>query len=93
MYMAKVKFDNVVDAQKFVGICNDMDFKVELMSGAYIIDAKSIMGIFSLDFSSRWSCGPTARRTAALPKRSPLTWWIKPGRHALLQAGKDKQKA
>ena len=51
MYMAKVKFDNVVDAQKFVGICNDVDFKVELMSGAYIIDAKSIMGIFSLDLS------------------------------------------
>ena len=27
MYMAKVKFDNVVDAQKFVGICNDMGFQ------------------------------------------------------------------
>ena len=51
MYTAKVKFDNVVDAQKFVGICNDMNFKVELLSGAYVIDAKSIMGIFSLDFS------------------------------------------
>ena len=51
MYTAKVKFDNVVDAQKFVGICNDMNFKVELLSGAYVIDAKSIMGIFSLDLS------------------------------------------
>ena len=51
MYTAKVKFGNVVDAQKFVGICNDMNFKVELLSGAYVIDAKSIMGIFSLDFS------------------------------------------
>ena len=51
MYTAKVKFDNVVDAQKFVGICNDMNFKVELLSGAYVINAKSIMGIFSLDFS------------------------------------------
>ena len=51
MYTAKVKFDNVVDAQKFVGICNDMNFKVELLSGAYVIDAKSIMGLFSLDLS------------------------------------------
>ena len=51
MYTAKVKFETVVDAQKFVGICNDMKFKVELHSGPYVIDAKSIMGIFSLDFS------------------------------------------
>lgn len=70
MYMAKVKFDNVVDAQKFVGICNDMDFKVELMSGAYIIDAKSIMGIFSLDFSKpvelRANCPENCRFTQTI---------------------------
>ena len=28
-----------------------MDFKVELVSDPYIIDAKSIMGLFSLDLS------------------------------------------
>lgn len=70
MYTAKVKFDNVVDAQKFVGICNDMDFKVELMSGAYIIDAKSIMGIFSLDFSQpvelRANCPENCRFTQTI---------------------------
>ncbi|MCI8554932.1 MAG: HPr family phosphocarrier protein [Clostridiales bacterium] len=52
MYRTKVRFENVVDAQKFVGICNDINFKVELYSGPYVIDAKSIMGIFSLDFST-----------------------------------------
>ncbi len=51
MYQAKVRFETVVEAKEFVGICNDMNFKVELLSGPYIIDAKSIMGLFSLDLS------------------------------------------
>lgn len=51
MYTAKVKFDSVVEAKAFVGICNDVDFKVELVSDPYVIDAKSIMGLFSLDLS------------------------------------------
>ena len=51
MYKTSVHFETVVDAKAFVSICNDMDFKVELVSGPYIIDAKSIMGLFSLDLS------------------------------------------
>ena len=51
MVKTKVRFDTVVQAKEFVGICNEMDFKVELVSDPYIIDAKSIMGLFSLDFS------------------------------------------
>ena len=34
---------------KFVNFVSGYDFKVELVSGKYIVDAKSIMGIFSLD--------------------------------------------
>lgn len=51
MYTAKVLLEDVVGAKEFVSLCNEMDFKVELISGPYIIDAKSIMGIFSLDLS------------------------------------------
>lgn len=40
--------DNVKD---FVNIVNKYDFDVDLVSGRYVIDAKSIMGIFSLDLS------------------------------------------
>ena len=45
MYKATVHFETVVEAS------NEVDFKVELVSGPYIIDAKSIMGLFSLDLS------------------------------------------
>lgn len=51
MYKATIRLETVVEAKEFVNICNDVDFKVELVSEPYIIDAKSIMGIFSLDLS------------------------------------------
>ena len=51
MYKATVHFETVVEAKAFVTASNEVDFKVELVSGPYIIDAKSIMGIFSLDLS------------------------------------------
>ncbi len=51
MYKAMVRFDTVVDAKKFVNICNSVPFDVDLVSGRYVIDGKSIMGLFSLDLS------------------------------------------
>ena len=51
MYKATVHFETVVEAKAFVTASNEVDFKVELVSGPYIIDAKSFMGLFSLDLS------------------------------------------
>ena len=43
---------NSIDKVKtFVNEINRFDFDFDLVSGRYIIDAKSIMGIFSLDLS------------------------------------------
>lgn len=42
---------SVVDVKNFVNITNRYDFDIDLESGRYIVDAKSIMGIFSLDLS------------------------------------------
>ena len=40
MYKATVHFETVVEAKAFVTASNEVDFKVELVSGPYIIDAK-----------------------------------------------------
>ncbi len=48
MYTAKIRFETLDEAKAFVDICNKVDFKVELQDDVYVIDAKSIMGIFSL---------------------------------------------
>ena len=51
MVKVMVKIDSVLDAKKFSGICNTADFNISLVSGSYTTDAKSIMGLFSLDLS------------------------------------------
>ena len=41
---------NTIDKVKsFVNLINRYDYDFDLVSGRYVIDAKSIMGIFSLD--------------------------------------------
>lgn len=42
---------SIIDVKNFVNIVNEYDFDIDLESGRYIVDAKSIMGIFSLDLS------------------------------------------
>ena len=39
------------DVKFFVNAVSKYDFDVDLVSGRYAVDAKSIMGIFSLDLS------------------------------------------
>jgi len=42
---------SINDVKDFVNIVNKYDFDVDLTSGRYVVDAKSIMGIFSLDLA------------------------------------------
>ena len=42
---------SITDVKKFVSTVNTYDFDIDLISGRYAVDAKSIMGIFSLDLS------------------------------------------
>ena len=39
------------DVKDFVNTVSKYDFEIDLTSGRYVVDAKSIMGIFSLDLS------------------------------------------
>lgn len=39
------------DVKDFVNIVTKYDYDIDLTSGRYVVDAKSIMGIFSLDLS------------------------------------------
>ncbi len=46
-----IMLKSINDVKDFVNIVNKYDFDVDLTSGRYVVDAKSIMGIFSLDLS------------------------------------------
>ena len=42
---------SINDVKDFVNTVSKYSFDVDLTSGRYVVDAKSIMGIFSLDLS------------------------------------------
>lgn len=52
MTKVKIKLDSIASVKKFVNVVSMYDFDVDLASGRYAVDAKSIMGIFSLDLSN-----------------------------------------
>jgi phosphotransferase system HPr-like phosphotransfer protein len=51
MKKTNVMLDSISAVKKFVNIVSKYDYEVDLASGRYAVDAKSIMGIFSLDLS------------------------------------------
>ena len=52
MKKVTVSLASINDVKSFVNIVSKYDFDVDLISGRYVVDAKSIMGIFSLDLSN-----------------------------------------
>jgi phosphotransferase system HPr-like phosphotransfer protein len=46
-----IHLKSINDVKEFVRIVNEFPYDVDLASGRYIVDAKSIMGIFSLDLA------------------------------------------
>ncbi len=46
-----VLLSSINDVKNFVNIVTKYDFEIDMTSGRYVVDAKSIMGIFSLDLS------------------------------------------
>lgn len=47
----KIQLASVSDVKTFVEAVASFDCDIDLISGRYIVDAKSIMGIFSLELS------------------------------------------
>jgi len=49
MKKVNIKLSAIADIRNFVDIATKYPNDIDLSSGRYIVDAKSIMGIFSLD--------------------------------------------
>ncbi|GEN89918.1 HPr family phosphocarrier protein [Oceanobacillus sojae] len=46
-----VSLEKINDVKDFVEIVSRYDYKVDIISDTYVLSAKSIMGIFSLDLT------------------------------------------
>lgn len=51
MTSVEIKLTSIQDIHSFVGIVSNHGMEVDLSSGRYIVNAKSIMGILSLDLT------------------------------------------
>lgn len=51
MKSVKISLSMAENVKKFVSIVNSYPYDLDLRSGRYLIDAKSLLGIFSLDLS------------------------------------------
>lgn len=51
MKSVNIALNSILDVKSFVNIVSKCDFDIDLTSGRYVVDAKSIMGIFSLDLT------------------------------------------
>ena len=51
MKTVKICLNSIENVKSFVNVITRFDVDFDLVSGRYVIDAKSIMGIFSLDLS------------------------------------------
>lgn len=47
----KIQFKSIQDVKKYISLTDNIDENIDILDGHYIIDGKSIMGIFSLDLS------------------------------------------
>ena len=51
MKTVQISLNSIGKVKSFVNTITQFDYEFDLISGRYVIDAKSIMGIFSLDLS------------------------------------------
>ena len=51
MKTVQISLNSIGKVKSFVNAISQFEYDFDLISGRYVIDAKSIMGIFSLDIS------------------------------------------
>ena len=51
MKTVQISLNSIDKVKSFVNAISQFEYDFDLISGRYVIDAKSIMGIFSLDLS------------------------------------------
>lgn len=47
----RISINSIDKVKRFNCICNNYDFPIYILSGRYVVDGKSIMGLFSLDLT------------------------------------------
>ena len=76
MKTINISLNSIEKVKTFVNLINRYDYDFDWVSGRYVIDAKSIMGIFSLDLSKPISLNIHADDSAVDSVIEELTSYI-----------------
>ena len=76
MKTVDISLNSIDKVKSFVNDISKFDFDFDLVSGRYVIDAKSIMGIFSLDLSKSITLNVHAEDTSMEPIMAVLEKYI-----------------
>ena len=76
MKTIQICLNSIDKVKSFVNDINRFDCDFDLVSGRYVIDAKSIMGIFSLDLSKPISLNIHADDTSVEPIMNVLAQYV-----------------
>ena len=66
MKTVQISLNSIDKVKSFVNDITKFDYDFDLVSGRYVIDAKSIMGIFSLDLSIKGNKQPPPKLWASV---------------------------
>ncbi len=69
MFEKKLLLNNLDKVRQFTAIASSKDYDIELTSGKYIVNAKSIVGIFSLDLTKPVTMVAHCEKVAEISKQ------------------------
>lgn len=74
MEKIQIKFNDVTDVNKFVRLVSKYNSEVDLYCGSYCVDAKSILGIMTIDLRNQMWVTCNGDRTEKEQLTKDLTW-------------------
>ena len=74
MEKIQIKFKNVADVNKFVHLVSGYDSDVDLYFGSYCVDAKSILGIMTIDLRNQMWVTCNGNRQEKEKLANDLSW-------------------
>ena len=74
MEKIQIKFNDVTDVNKFVRLVSKYNSDVDLSCGSYCVDAKSILGIMTIDLRNQMWVTCNGDRTEKEQLTKDLTW-------------------
>lgn len=84
MIEQKIVLKTLEDVREFVAGASEKNYDIELLSGKYIVNAKSVMGVLSLDLTAPLTMVANVDEDNALLEQVEKFKYVPPKQHAMV---------